>query len=512
MLALFPRYLFIHMNLLTPNNYYCHYFLFYRRALHAPSLVLMEDPYSSMFLIVFRGAAMRFLGAGACSVVMALSEEEAREWCDSVPAPLLWQLALRLSTRITRCCPVCCDLLTDFVGFQFDIEITENLKGRCAAAYPPLADRCMTALHAQLITNFSFDPRLIQECCTPHNYIGASSGIARLGISQRSGLTIEVKPKGLWKFPSVVGIVVDSVEYYLHPMKLRQCRYSLMQLLKCKKRSGACPATSSDRSSYCPNHLMLGDESSIVVALRRLVEQPANNMGVVSEGHTLEDISEESLHVVSVALHRSGVLPRLADLQLFGSASDHEIPVLDVELLFRWSTARDMSSVKWIVTVPSEPALPSADCCCQSGIHPLCGTTTQKRSFNTRFIAPMLDFGECVKRFYASMTAKDVSLLVSLSSLAEGVLSSCLKPPSSPVAELSATSGGITSEEVSSFRYAHGGVVVSVGHPAVAVCRVGVVDVDDKSHKSLSHYFHRDHEVLAAWEEYCLLNPSSSHH
>lgn len=460
---------------------------------------------------------MHFLGAGACSIVFALSEEEAREWGHLLPSHLLWQLALRLSARKLLRCPTCCDALNDFIGFRLGIGLDDKLRERCAAAYPLFAARCQEALYAELVSNFAADPRHIQL----HGGRSTSDGVGTEAMTDSwphySTLAMEIKPKGVWRRPAVVGVVVDGVEYYLHPIKLRQCRFSLMQLLKRKRHNHSTPVSMERRCTYCPNQLLLGDGSSIVDALQHLSEHPGNNLAILHATDAGQGLNENSIDIVSSVLRRSGILSILANLQLFGSSSSCEWPVLDIELLFRWSEALNMSSVRWIVCSTCEGQFAAESCACQSELPLSLCMETCSGIHLTHFIAPPMGFEECVERFYASVTAKDVSVLVALTISEKVELPPSLSSPpkfgmdGSAAEEKSANLCSSPRVRFIECGDTPNGVTINLEHPQAAICRVGVVDLDAKWHKPLSRYFELDREVLAAWEDYKVVSAPEFH-
>lgn len=424
---------------------------------------------------------MRYLGSGGCSAVFALSSDEEREMTLRVRQAVGHggedahrlkeeRLALRVSRVHISVCPTCARALADFMGFRHDVLLTDELRKECALACPLLADHCRTAVHACLIPNFALDPALL--LC---------------GQESVRWLTVEIKPKAIWRQPRVVGIAVDGVNYYLHPVKLRQCRFSLMQLLKRERRNEGIVVPSETGCMYCPNQLLVGDQLAIADGLRNLIRHPANNLRLISGENFFGEFQETDLDALSAALHTSGVFDVLTNLQLYGSSTASEWEVLDVELLHRWSSVRDASTVRWIVR--DACASTFSKCACQSGTSHSWNDTEDGEHAGTRHVVPPMDMEECESRFYTSTTAKDVSVLVALSTGAGA----------SAAAAVGLTDGP---KDVVRWNSPHGGVCVDFGFPTASVCRVGVVDVDEKRHKSLGHYFAHDREVLMAWERW----------
>ncbi|KAG8347072.1 putative Inositol pentakisphosphate 2 kinase [Trypanosoma vivax] len=436
---------------------------------------------------------MRFIGAGSCSVVFAFSEEEERELVHLLGLPVnLSHFALRLSRLVTSQCPICLGALRQFVGWRCAVELTDGLRALCVDAYPPLGTRCRDARHAELVSNFSVDPCRLWPPSVPEigeNKVGTVS------------LVVEIKPKSAWKQPYVVGISVDDQIYYLHPVKLCRCRFSLMRLLKEKRECKQLATVGVDHSLYCPNQMLLGDQLSIMDALLRLGQCPSNNLALISSSNDRDALDELDRTVVSVALKESGVFPILVNLQLYGSNAELEWPVLDIELLYRWSTARDASTVRWIVQDVHHSLAREVKCSCQMSVCERYDVMSSKIFSATHLLVPPLSLEECVERFYTSTTAKDVSVLVAFSGYREPALPS---PVGSSFGPITTGAGIVSSGSVVSFgrESLHGGVMLTIDRPVQGVCRVGVVDIDDKRHKPLWHYFFLDQDILEAWEKF----------
>ncbi|KAH9577338.1 Inositol-pentakisphosphate 2-kinase [Trypanosoma melophagium] len=422
---------------------------------------------------------MRYLGAGGCSVVFALTEEEANEALAQydvmqLPTPRS-HLALRLTKVMISECTTSRHVLRDFVGFKYEIKLTESLRARCASAFPPLAEHCLTAVYAHLIPDFAISPSLLLE-----------------ERDETRWFTVEIKPKGIWKRPQVVGIIVDDVEYYIHPVKLRQCRYSLMQFLKYERQNNGKIPSIFFESTYCPNQIFLGDEVSIAAALKHLNNNPSNNLKYFNLENFPGGLKESELNLLASALYQSGVFSILANLQLYGTDTICDWSVLDIELLYPWRKACDTSSVRWIVSNLNTSSLKDMSCTCQSNR----GKQTQElkcnKMENTSYLIPPLSLEECVNRFYVSTTAKDASVLATLS----------IKKEEEDEEEGKGRKPITTCENIkfTKLKNSNGGFFMKMDSPTFSVGRIGVVDVDGKRHKPLSNYFQRDQEVLAAWE------------
>ncbi|EKG05190.1 hypothetical protein TCSYLVIO_003741 [Trypanosoma cruzi] len=472
------------------------------RMLHACYLFIFSYVcfYLLIFLLFFFPLlkAMRLLGMGCSSAVFSLLDNEEREgegktkeWetialiieqiFESGRNPLhglIDRVALRLSRAMTFACSTCDQALADFIGFRHEISLTDELRKCCAATVSlSLQEHCRGAGHAHIIPNFAINPAVL---------IGNGRG--------SRWLVVEIKPKGVWRPPRVVGILVDGVEYYIHPVKLYQCRFSLMQLLKYERRGTGVAPPGDSSTAYCPNMLLIGDQPSIKKGIRHLIRYPANNFRLFFTENSSGEISDADLDDLSKALHESGILKVLENLQLCGCGSHSDWEVLDIELLYRWSTAREISNVQWIVRELDASSL-KVECACQSGIIERWTDEGRIKDISTRFIAPPIGLKECINRFYASATAKDVSVLVSL-----------LNGNTMDAAATSPAVGGPTGSrprlELTQWKSLYGGVFVDFGFPNASICRVGAVDVDAKVHKSLSHYFILDKKVLAAWERW----------
>ncbi|RNE99785.1 inositol-pentakisphosphate 2-kinase [Trypanosoma rangeli] len=449
---------------------------------------------------------MRLLGVGGSSVVFALPDnddeaagEEKREESITEAAVVIASLAeeliarernvshrlrsrfaLRLSKQITFVCLTCEQALARYVGFRHEISLTEELVKRCAAAASPsLRQHCEGAGHANLIPNFAINPVLLME-----------------GRRGSQWLAVEIKPKGVWRSPRVVGIVVDGVKYYINPVKLQQCRFSLMQVFKREQRRVGMALPGERDSVYCPNMLLLGDQTSVAAGLRQLIRCPANNFRFIPVENPLGEIGDAELEDLSTALHESDVFRVLANLQLYGSASHSDWEVLDIELLYQWSCARDMSSVRWIVRESEASAFLNVECACQRGIHAVTMDEGQTEDITTiHLLSPPMGLRECIDRFYVSTTANDVSVVVSLS---KGNVAAA----AGPTTAVDGPTGSRRSLELTQWRSLYGGVFVDFGFPTASILRIGVVDIDAKLHKSLQHYFEFNKDILAAWERW----------
>lgn len=434
-----------------------------------------------------RESQVIFLGAGKANVVVDVPLTVIR----NVPPSLLTsaatqRAALRIRGTPHNECAECYRVLKPYAGSRHVVPLDAALYAAIEAVVPPKhVGLIKGATEATIVPNFTNDPaQLLQVDVTA----GDESG-------RLADYTVEVKPKSAWRQPQVVGIIVDGVTYMIDPTKHRHCRYAQMLSYKEARDSKEVetpPAgvdhTPSPNLPYCPNFLYQPALSSRD-GLRRLMCSPKNNLKVISyhpsraQSHPGDPkvLTVAELDGIADAIDASGVLAPLAHLQLCGCAppakddpadvaAAKEIPVLDVELLNRWSHAKDTEAVKWVVLASN----PTALCSCTASETNNVAPTLE----DARQVCPLLDLAACVERFYVSTTAKDVSLMVAVSS--------CHGSPdeSSPCCRLTATPADV------------GGVFVQRG---ADVYRVGAVDLDDKQHKSLHHYYLHDREIVEAF-------------
>lgn len=431
-----------------------------------------------------------FLGAGKCNVVVALPTTYFSH-LPSLPS-LPPSTALRIRSAVYQECHVCYAALQDFAGWRHVIPLPaallEKIYTAVPAKYHPLMQHSTEAV---LMPNFTTDPR-------PSISVGVAD------------YTVEIKPKAAWRRPEAVGIIADGVTYYIQSSKYYHCRYAHMQPFK-QLRDGATGTAASVLSPYCPNYLYRADLSSRE-GLRRLAVSPQNNLKVlchhpshrvrIEAGLQRLLVEEDELDIIADALDASLVLPILQHLQLYGTAPQQrgctsqgeaarsdvaeavDSMVLDIELLNRWASAQDPQSVKWLVLPPlNEDAERNGDvhCQCCGGERAVGLPVTPPCFQDASPVSPPMDLKTSIERFYASTTARDVSLLVAVS-LHDTNAQNGAAPPMDKNA---------TSTE---------GVVIQVGN---RLCRVAVVDLDDKQHKSLQHYAKHDASIVDAWKNHC---------
>ncbi|KPI87998.1 hypothetical protein ABL78_2934 [Leptomonas seymouri] len=442
------------------------------------------------------GSRIVFLGAGRANVVVGLPITDIPNAPLSLrtSVPTQWA-ALRIRRAAQKECSECYRALKTYAGSRHVVCLESALYAAIEAVVPPKYLKLIEgATEATIVPNFTTNPAsLLRMDVTP----GKEPEPA-------AHYTVEVKPKGVWQQPQVIGIAVNGATYWIEEAKHRHCRYTQMRSYKEVRDStegevaATVPAASparSDRESqlnspYCPNYLFRASLSSRE-GLRRLMEVPQNNLKVSGYDSSralphrvdTKTLTMGALDGVADAIDASDVLTPLSHLQLFGCAPPAKgepadvvaaklLPVLDVELLYRWSLAKDKDEVEWVV-LPSNPA---AHCSC---VDP----EANDRALNigiARRVHPLLDFKTCVDRFYVSTTAKDVTLMISVSSL-RGV----------PVASVPCSRFTDVPAEV-------GGAFVLRD---IDVYRVGAVDLDDKRHKSLDHYYRHDRAIVETFNK-----------
>ncbi|KAG5468010.1 hypothetical protein LSCM4_01097 [Leishmania orientalis] len=444
-------------------------------------------------------APIRFLGAGKCNVVVDLPVSLVSGPSSSASHPACTaaqRAALRLRNAPLKECPECYRALETYAGGRQVVPLPECLYAAIANVVPAKFHSLMRhASEATLVPNFTSDPgQLLQKGVTAPEV-----------VDRVADYTVEVKPKGAWQPPQVVGIVVDGTTHWIDEVKHRHCRYAqMLQYKEVRDEAGGAPAlgaaasrcsASNDKDSnatYCPNYLFRPTLSSRE-GLQRLMKSPQNNLKVISyhasrEGKYTGDpmtLTVEEVNGIADAIDASGVLTPLAHLQLYGCAPpsadaspeealSRSVPVLDAHLLHLWSIAENKEDVQWIVV----DADPEAQCSCTSITDE---DTSKPLSWaNPRYVAPTLSYAACRDRFYVSTTAKDVSLMIAVS-YGRGV------PETS-------ASDHIVLADVSP--EVGGGCFVRHG---ADVYRIGVVDLDSKTHKSLEYYYMYDRNIVRAF-------------
>ncbi|TPP46750.1 Inositol-pentakisphosphate 2-kinase family protein [Leishmania donovani] len=441
-----------------------------------------------------------FLGAGKCNVVVDLPMCFVPSSLSAASHPTgaaAQRAALRIRDTAVKECSECYRALEAYAGGRRVVPLPADLYAAIASVVPAKYHALMhNASEATLVPNFTSDPAQLLQMD-----MAASDAAGRV-----ADYTVEVKPKSAWQPPQVVGIVADGVAHWIEEAKHRHCRYA--QMLRYKEvRDVAEGAPGSVASAaphdsvrsakmgsgpYCPNYLFRPALSSRE-GLQRLMHNPQNNLKVVSyhasrKGtHTGDPktLTVEELNGIADAIDASRVLAPLAHLQLYGcapasadaspeEAQSRSVPVLDAHLLYHWSVAQNKENVQWIVVDTDPETL----CSCMSITD---GDACKRPSrASPRYVAPTLDYAKCLDRFYVSTTAKDVSLMIAVS---------CRKSqPVAPASECAVLTNILP--EVG------GGCFVRRG---ADVYRIGVVDLDSKTHKSLAHYYMHDKVIVNAF-------------
>ncbi|KAG5468417.1 hypothetical protein LSCM1_02397 [Leishmania martiniquensis] len=444
-------------------------------------------------------SSIRFLGAGKCNVVVDLPMSfVSGPWASaSHPASTPTQRgALRIRNAPLKECAECYRALETYAGRWQVVSLSADLYTAIANVVPAKFHALMhAASEATLVPNFTSDPaQLIQQ----------DLAASEVGV-RVADYTVEVKPKSAWQPPQVVGIVVEGATHWIEEVKHHHCRYAQMLRYKGVRDAAGeesvpeattarrrASSAEDDMATYCPNYLFRPNLSSRE-GLQRLMRNPQNNLKVISyhasrkDTHTGDPVTltVDEVHGIADAIDASGVLTPLAHLQLYGcapssadalpeEAQSRTVPVLDVHLLHLWSLAEDKEAVQWIV----QDTDPGALCSCTSRIKE--DTFKPLSRASPRYVAPTLDYATCLERFYVSTTAKDVSLMIAVS-CGRGV---------------PATSAGDRAALECISVSAGGGCFVRRG---ADVYRVGVVDLDTKTHKPLEHYYMHDKSILRAF-------------
>ncbi|GET92437.1 hypothetical protein, conserved [Leishmania tarentolae] len=446
-------------------------------------------------LSIMDTSSIVFLGAGKCNVVVGLPMHFLSSSLNSASRPtgaVAHSAALRICSARVKECSECLRVLEAYAGCRRVVPLSEDLYAAIASVVPAKFHPLMqNASEATLIPNFTSDPAQLLEMDL------AASGTA----GRVASYTVEVKPKSAWHPPKVVGIVVDGTAYWIEEAKHRHCRYA--QMLRFKKLldegeedpasvSPAAPHGCVRSGPYCPTYLFRPSLSSRE-GLQRLMHNPQNNLKVISYHASRKNthqgnptmLTVEELNGIADAIDASQVLAPLGHLQLYGCApastnasldetQSCSVPVLDVCVLYHWSTAQNKKDVRWIVVEP-DMEMP---CRCTSTADKDAGK--QSSCASPQYMAPTLDYETCLGRFYVSTTAKDVSLMIAVS---------CDRNQPEASENNCTVLTGVLPE-------VDGGCFVRRG---ADIYRVGVVDLDAKTHKSLNYYYMHDKDIVNAF-------------
>lgn len=461
---------------------------------------------------------MRFLGEGRSSLAFALDGLEVSSLlvasgmeCDSAVVRLdASSCALRVFKQqghqpIEE--PTVKAALLPYLGDHVMLPMSDYVSTLLAEMFPPSETQHSALLHS------------ITGCCLMPNF---SAPIPE--TTTRSTLrivTYEIKPKAVWEYPRYVGarfVLTDGrvVQRLLSPLKLHQCRYSLMQHWKCQQKRQKGFQDVVPLSKYCPNDLLL--HRNLQRSLQSLRSDPQNNFRKISDTTICDSnamkttngqVDEaQDLFWLEKALSSVDVCQQLVALQRRGAAccsgglnleTDIAHPVLDIELLQLWEqyTAKcnmlphsDVKEGSFELLHACAP--PCDDCRCQEkrAVPDATGRLHTVRS-QGQWHAPRQAFESALDRFYVATTAKDVSVVVTLQhSLSDSGTEQRASPP------LNECSGGSWSRGCAGRTVALRDNNDSSGIATTA--RIAVIDIDCKRHKPLDAYLRQDCDIVAA--------------
>lgn len=455
--------------------------------------------------------AISFLGAGKKNVVFSVrSVEVLSDYvgspsfnCSSLSSAV--PVCLRVSNTEQVESEVCYEVLKDYAGGRLSVPttgVTEVLRADLLRLTPPdKRDRIDAAHQLLLVPNFQALP---------------SACLGRPPLNPQSlYYTLEVKPKSAWQRPRVVGISINGERHYIHPLKLFCCRFSQMLHYDVKTgRKGADPAG----CQYCPNALFFSQsEGDAEAALESLSRYGSRHIAVKrrSAGAAVSPCVADAalLHLAAGALTASGLLHQLAELQLYGTATDSAAGdlglALDIELLHWWqlAEAEGATDTYWIVEEEEEEGDAGAQRHCHCQDDPPAWVERMGRfspdqhgrpafSWPTpvRLVRPSRTLAECVRQYYSAATARDVSVIVSCESAAPAGEHRETPPHGDRAVSVERPPGALDQRTSD-------GVFVSATHGAdstQSLTRVSVVDLDEKSHKPLEWYYERDRDITTA--------------
>lgn len=474
------------------------------------------------------------LGEGRCSVVVSLSPLTAwRELLrnDQHSSVDMFDgkasIALRIQKQASACAPEATvqRVLAPYLGLSQWVVVTADLVRALREAWND-----MPAEERQKLRNSSrSDDSFIDTHVRPSERILLLEDFTSLidpefsdhSSTLLSTTTFEIKPKSAWCAPRIIGARYTTTSgdhsetdvRLLHPRKLCQCRFSQMMIWKdvSKKKvensprlllQGETHRIDMPQLRYCPNDLLVNKSADAKLqALTALAQHPENNLKLVHQvgsciGSPCEDgpkwpASDFSVVAAALADDALDVCDRFVSLQLHGRFDENvslmSNPVLDVELLHHWqSCVRDGGSQFQLLT--RQCADPDFCCDCHRGIDAMCTKADEGASWTT----PQMSLQEAVDAFYVSTTAKDMSLMITI----ERWATSDSVASSSSVSDCTCTEGIVSSTCPPTF--------VRATSAGVVKCRVGVVDIDTKTHKSIEHYFTQDADICAvvdAWAQ-----------
>ena len=399
---------------------------------------------------------------------------------------------------------------------------------------------------------------ILRNFCAFANRDGAAPG--------RPVWSVELKPKSAWRPPTVVAASVayggttddppgqqDNETragiVRLDPIKLMFCRFSLMQIFKHFARGRATARAEDEqrkmksgsldaRSTYCPNMLLMNTRQTssanrIGDALRRLALHHENNFRVMStikadEDHTTRlmiDVLEQAL----ASTAGRAMLDEISSLQLYGSKlqrtagdSNDERMVLDVSLLHHLDSCITSSSLVRLHRRCCQWNKQMGEACQCGLLHRVAGDVDEDHGPTPGTPASILPLGFCstecagdgidfpvsdigkeVSRFYTSVTARDLSLVISIRPTASG-------SPTTAGQETVHNDGFDEEEQCLPGLL----LTVKIDHARCKIDEwirevdsfdvlIGVVDIDCKRHKSIAHYAEQDAMICDAARMFC---------
>ena len=347
--------------------------------------------------------------------------------------------------------------------------------------------------------------------------------------------TVEIKPKALWWPPTVLACSFhdDLTEpiLQLHVAKRLRCRYSMMQRYKLATRKV------SVMSDYCPNLLLNEQHRSLTLALRNLTSVPQNNLrywvdGVEDTQSADESLTKEVLGVLKCTLSASKVFERISELQL-----RNQVDIELLESMVRHAHNNGTNILERVESLRHRHQQSMTEEMRQGirAVHPLdgwtckmdhrvyseldrdatCSCQDQRPSRSMIFqetkteLFTLDELERAVDDFYVAASARDVSVMVTM----------CRTTPQAMTTftnwtDVTQMGNGWTGRScVRAVVCPEEGVLVGLqlrrntGRPQEGkevvcyLCRVAVVDIASKRHKSISHYFQQDLTILGYFQK-----------
>lgn len=479
-------------------------------------------------------AHLKVLGEGRCSLVLSLTpfhlwahffigtEVAAFNGHESVA------LRIHKLPRASVMEPTVERRLSRYLGTSVWITPSPDLIDALCAEWDTLVDAERHKLRPETVGDDQFfetyvqnaeSLMLLQDFTAP---IGGRNEdvVGQRDLSLKSSATFEVKPKSSWQEPlfraarfygpleTENGVNAGEELRQLHPRKLSQCRFSQMQVWKEARKGKKRQQQETDAvhapQRYCPNDLLM--EPTAVAkesALIALSLHPENNLKCIDIHESVAPVQASSkevecintaacLSAASVALAHFDICARITSLQLGGSLNVQQDTLLDVELLHHWLRCQreggtDFQVLRRLSVAPRNEEQCSR-CACKEGPLEIVASPLEVDPTREEWIRPPFSLNEALDSFYVSTTAKDLSLIITVerwSSVDDG------GGAATPVPSLvSNTLPQITMISSQAIAY-------QPSPSELIKCRVGVVDIDCKRHKSVDHYFHQDADICA---------------